>query len=137
MSLLSNELALNNNSDTAIRVDGAAVSSKNIMEQEFLFVQVGNHIKKIDFSDIWWLESEGKFTALKSANSRVLSNISIRDLAKRLEPKGFIRTHKSFVINLKHIDYIDKAASVVFMKGEEIPIGRNFKATLFNSINIY
>jgi DNA-binding LytR/AlgR family response regulator len=128
------ELALEKPLNGADNLNGEHFEEEFSFEDGFIFVQVGNHYKKFKLSNIWWIESEGKYAALKSNKNRVLIDVPIRDLAEKLDRKGFIRTHKSFIINLKYVDYIDKTEAVVLVKGEKIPIGRSFKSGFFSRI---
>lgn len=127
------ELALKRDK-VSLRKTNELTSKKSENYQDYIFVQVGNHYKKINISDIWWIESEGKYSALKSENSRILIDISIRDLAEKLNDKGFSRIHKSYIINLKCVDYVDKNNIMVFLKDESLPIGRSFKSSFYKQI---
>ncbi|MEM6316988.1 MAG: response regulator transcription factor [Bacteroidota bacterium] len=111
-------------------------SSEEVQQEkdDIIFAQVGNIVKKIKLADIWWIQSEGKYTAIKAASGRVLMDMSLRNLAKKLRQKGFVRTHKSYIVNLKHVEYADKSGSTVFIKGENIPVGRSFKSNFFRMV---
>lgn len=54
-------------------------------------------------------------------NIRVFS--TLQKLEKELDKYGFVRTHKSFLVNCKHMDYL-KDNSVVMNNKTEIPISR-------------
>ncbi len=57
------------------------------------------------------------------------------DLATELEPHGFYRIHKSYLVNLMHIDELH--TSTLLINGIELPIGRVYKANLMHTYMSY
>lgn len=58
---------------------------------------------------------------------------SLTDLSERL-PKNFYRTHRSFTINVDHMEAINSA--YVLMNNEQIPIGKNYRDDLLKKIRV-
>ncbi|MNY80875.1 LytTr DNA-binding domain protein [compost metagenome] len=40
----------------------------------------------------------------------------------------FLRVHKSFIINLQKVQQLDRNS--IFLNGQQVPIGRNFREAL-------
>ena len=51
---------------------------------------------------------------------------SLKDIMEKIEYPWFVQCHKSFCVNLKHIDCVT-AQSIVMTNQDNIPIGRNKK----------
>jgi DNA-binding LytR/AlgR family response regulator len=63
----------------------------------------------------------------------IFSEISILYIIlKTLSEKDFIQVHKSFIVKNNAIDLIE--GNTINIKGNKIPIGRNYKSNLFKSI---
>lgn len=107
------------------------------LNTNYIFVKKGNHFKKIVISEILWVESKGKYCSLQTEKIKVLVDLPIRDLSTKLEHVEFIRVHKSYLVNLRHIDFIDKANAIVNIMNKDIPIGRSFKNAFFNRIKFF
>lgn len=79
-------------------------------------------------SDIVYFESMGHDISVRIANDlkyQILrernSNLTIQSLSEEFENKGFIRAHKSFLINYKYI-YVIKRSEVVLKNHETVSI---------------
>lgn len=66
------------------------------------------------------------YTRLSSEPIKVRDKLS--DAESRLGSKGFIRIHKKYLVNLRHIFNIDLAGEAVILKdGDELPMSRSHK----------
>ena len=58
---------------------------------------------------------------------------TLKKIESKLPSDKFIRVHRSYIINLSKIDKITDG--YVIIKGENVPIGRNYQADLYSKIN--
>ncbi len=99
-----------------------------------LFLNVDKTFHKVQFQDIFYVESERNYLTLVS-NQQKLSFIgTLRTWKEKLPEPQFIQIHKSFVINKDHVEKI--AGNEVYIYDKRIPIGRTFKAKLFEVLDI-
>jgi DNA-binding LytR/AlgR family response regulator len=95
-------------------------------ESEELIVKEGRAIVKLYHSNILWIESDGNYTTihLKNDKRRVIRQ-SLAELQEQLPASGFIRTHKSYLVNKTHIAELNSNSLMI---GEtELPIGRSYQ----------
>lgn len=80
------------------------------LNQETLPIQVNGEIIKVPLDDILYLEVQQHNVTV--ATRKVMPNrnqkkydfhASLSDLEARLEPIGFLRIHKSYLVNMKHL----------------------------------
>ena len=64
-------------------------------------------------------------------NKQIMSLISLKELLKRLPP-NFVRTHRSYIVNVQKINYI--AAEEVSVGQQIIPIGLKYKEELMGKV---
>lgn len=57
----------------------------------------------IDVDEIISLEADGKYTKIRSAGFKSTSTKNIGEFEELLQSEHFFRTHKSWIINLKHV----------------------------------
>ena len=58
----------------------------------------------LDVDDLYYLESEGHDVLVRTARkTRHRSVRPLGDLEKKLTPRGFMRIHRSFVVNLERV----------------------------------
>ena len=93
---------------------------QNSIEKESAYVLINK--TKINCDDITYIESYGHYCGIHTAET-IESKISISDLLKEL-PDTFIQTHRSYIVNLEHVESILKDKCVLDTQ-ELIPISRN------------
>ena len=57
----------------------------------------------LDFADIYWFSTEDKRTFAHSLKGRYLVRYSLKELEAQLASHGFVRAHKTHLVNLHHI----------------------------------
>lgn len=92
----------------------------------FFIYSKQNRENRIFYNDIYHFESNGRRIKITSKNEIDEFNGRISEIEEQLKTYGFIRVHKSFVINSKHITKILKD-EVIMTNEEAIPVSRNYK----------
>ena len=57
----------------------------------------------------------------------------MKGVEKKLPVHRFVRVHRSFIVNIEKIDYIEDLT--VHIKVKSIPIGASYKETLYSTMN--
>jgi len=69
----------------------------------FVAVEVAGKTRLIDRGEIRYVESEGDYVRLHTYKDGYLVRRSLSSLAERWGSEGFIRVHRSFLVNLRHV----------------------------------
>ncbi len=97
----------------------------------------GVHIIKT--VDVLYCVSDGNYTTfvLRSTNEIVVSK-NLKHFENKLKDYGFLRIHKSYLVNLNHIDFLTKeqGGSVIMKNGKSLPVSRTCKKELYNRMNV-
>lgn len=67
----------------------------------------GKKVKTILIKDIYYIETAGRYCAITTADERYECSESVGVLEEKLEEYGFFRCHKSFLVNLNAVKYLD------------------------------
>ncbi|MEN4761018.1 response regulator transcription factor [Chryseobacterium sp. C39-AII1] len=95
-------------------------------EEDFVIVKVNGFNQKIKLSEIIYFESQGNDIKIVLNDEYFLaSKIAIAELADRLKGKGFVRIHRSFIINSKWVTAVNNHE--VLLGQFTIPVGRSYK----------
>ncbi|SRR5258705_2628288 len=87
----------------------------------------------IELDDILYAESSGNYTNLYFSNkAMVCTSKPMHEYEKLLEDAGFVRIHKSILVNLLHVkEYLrGEGGSVVLSNGKEVEVARRKKDLL-------
>ena len=79
---------------------------QRIPQGERLAVKVGNDTYLLAFEQIFFVEAHGKYTYVCTRNRRVLTDYSIGAIEKKLPPADFLRIHRSYIANLRHVNKV-------------------------------
>ncbi len=102
---------------------------KNTTAPEFLFIKTGTDFQKIEIAAIQFIKSIGDYTQVFTKTGKHLVSHPLKYWLERLPNKHFCQIHKSFLINVLHVDKV--SGNVVYMGIENLPIGRTYKEHFF------
>ena len=81
--------------------------------------------------NIVWLEADGNYTTIHLINNkRHVIRTTLTEMEEQLPSDNFIRIHKSYVVNKKHVTEV--RANNVIIDQKELAIGRTFQQNLIN-----
>lgn len=118
-------------------LDKAALKENRLDSKILLDTKQG--MIRIAVQDIWYLESFGHQCMINTKNDVYEVKESIGNMETNVEfgEASFIKCHRSYLINLKHVSKIEKE-SVVMDDGRNIPISRNsYKKVMQSFIGFY
>ena len=94
------------------------------------------NIEGVDSRKVCYIEAEHIYNILHLENDTEMSvRRSSADLEKMLEGVGFIRVHRTYIINMAYVEHIrDKS---VVINGKEIPVSSRLKSRLKKEYSRY
>lgn len=117
--------------------EGTTISDNNIerIEGDILFVKVDYRIVRISVSDITYIESQSEYLKLHMASGPSLMVLmSIKRMAELLPVDSFVRIHRSYIVNMRHV--MDIARMRVRIDADTIlPIGESYKDDALRFVN--
>lgn len=91
-----------------------------------LFVRQNEYFGKILFADIMWVEASRSYSYIHIVgNSRVIVTYPLSEVKKKLPPGLFVQTHRSYLVNLRHVDKF--IGNALYIGKQLLPISRKFK----------
>jgi DNA-binding LytR/AlgR family response regulator len=90
---------------------------------EKLFIKSDKRLVQVILEEIVLLESYGNYVKVWTGTDYLLTPGTLTQFQEELTPGPFFRIHKSFIIQRRHIDYVE--GHVVRMRnGRELPVGK-------------
>ncbi|WP_445381517.1 LytR/AlgR family response regulator transcription factor [Robiginitalea sp. IMCC43444] len=111
----------------------ASLTDKLLMDQpsypERVLVQKQNKLVTVAVSEIDWIEAYGDYSKLHSGDETFLSNYGISALEEKMNPKQFVRVHRSSIINLSSVQELKKygkSYDIRMRNGERVRVSRGY-----------
>lgn len=105
---------------------------------EEIFIKKGSSLVKLKLKDIIYIEALENYVTLNTRDDRFTIHFTMKAIENQLPSGVFIRVHRSFIINKSMIQTI-KENSLDLLVGDtikSIPVGKSFRDTLLNDINV-
>ncbi|AZB27036.1 MULTISPECIES: LytR/AlgR family response regulator transcription factor [Chryseobacterium] len=98
----------------------------NDSKGDFIILKTEGMHRKLSLADIIYIESQGNDIKITLAgNESFISKSKITDLELLLASKGFVRVHRSFIINTAFVTAFNN--SEIHLGSYEIPVGRSYR----------
>ncbi|HEX8575138.1 MAG TPA: LytTR family DNA-binding domain-containing protein [Flavobacterium sp.] len=125
-----NKLLMPKNIDFPTAEEPMNTSSK----ATFMFFKADKKIYKFYFSEILFFEGCGNYVKVHTQRQNTIMVLDkLSELEEKLPSGGFIRVHKSFIVNLSHITMIE--GNIIKVEQKQIPVSKTYKETLMNALN--
>jgi DNA-binding LytR/AlgR family response regulator len=113
--------------------------SQGIKNEEgvgFIFLKDQNKHDKVHFDDILVIKSDMDYLHVHTKEKRYVFLHTLKDMLVKLEKHGFIKVHKSYLINQSKIDEVDIDNHCLKVGDMEVPFSRRMKKDLFIKLKL-
>jgi len=87
---------------------------------------------KMMVSDILYIEADRNYSRIFTGNKEFLLSATLKTIEEKLSGNLFVRIHRSYLVNLAHIDEV--AESYVLIMQKSIPMSAGLKDHLLERI---
>ena len=103
-----------------------------------IFIKKKNStLVRIKYNDILWVEALENYVTVNTFKEKFTIHYTMKAIEGKLPMSKFKRVHRSYIVNVGQIDYIEE--SNVVMRTEAgaklIPIGKSYRDTLMDDLN--
>lgn len=100
-----------------------------------------NRVLLVDVPSVSFIRSEGHYTWVHTGQGSQFCNLNMGDIESRLDPQMFLRVHRSYIVNLSHVDEIvrDDGRMTLRMMGPtpvDIPVSRASAPRLLEQLGL-
>jgi two-component system, LytTR family, response regulator len=101
---------------------------------ERLVIKMNGHVFFIKAEEIDWLEAEGNYVRLHAGKESYLLRDTISALESQLDPKKFIRVHRSAIVNIDRITELQPwfhgEYRIILTEGVQLTLSRTYREKL-------
>lgn len=99
-----------------------------------LVVKAGGTTRFVRVVDIDWIEAAGVYVNLHVGGKELLYRAALNELADRLDPRRFVRVHRSAIVNIESIVQLEPIShgefDAVLRNGARTRVSRTYRAQL-------
>lgn len=107
---------------------------RNQMLPDVFYIHSKQQYLPLPIDTIQYVQSDDNYSRIVTTEAEHVISQTLKRVAERLNNAGFQRIHRSYLVNIHHIESI--SGNTLYLKGCEVPIGRNYKQELLNRLNI-
>lgn len=104
-----------------------------------ILVRAGANVHILKPEEIIWVEAEGDYVTLHTAEESYLLSDSLRNMETRLAPHGFRQIHRSSLVCLQRIRKLlaneNGDYQAILDNGTRLKVGRRYKDALFTALD--
>ncbi|MBC7851340.1 MAG: response regulator transcription factor [Chitinophagaceae bacterium] len=115
-----------------IAKEGSNNSPYGIDDSDAIFLKVEKRLLRISHADIYYVEALGDYIKVITMQGTHISYSSLNKIISLLPERQFLRIHKSYVINLRHIRFLE--GNLVRILDKELPVGVTYKEILYKRL---
>lgn len=97
-------------------------------DNSILTVKADKKTYRIAMSDVLYIESAGDYVTIHTPERRLTTYDTLKNMELKLPSESFIRVHKSFIIAIPSIEYLE--GNSVKVGDQFIPIGTTYRETI-------
>lgn len=100
---------------------------------DHVFVKADGKVQKVMFRDINYIEGLGNYVTIHTTNGKIVTLLTMKEVEERLPEKSFMRVHRSFIVSLGKVQFIE--GNQIFVdKKIAVPLGETFREVFFKAL---
>jgi DNA-binding LytR/AlgR family response regulator len=103
-------------------------------DEAFIYVKENKRVIKVNLNEILYIEGLSEYVQIYTDRKKIITKTSLTNLEDKLPSDGFLRIHKSFIVSKSRIEAF--TTSTIEVPGKHIPIGRSYKNSVLNALQL-
>lgn len=100
-----------------------------------IFLREGNRIIRLHPDEILYVEGYGDYVRVHRTNNKpLLSQNSLKSFEECLGENDFCRVHRSYIVSLSHIEYIERKRIRIGSTNTLIPVSDSYLPVLMGKL---
>lgn len=103
------------------------------LSQSFIALVADKKTHKVNFQDIDFIEAMGDYAKVRTKDKTLIVHQTLQKLGDQLPQKNFRRIHKSFIISMNKLEYVEGNMAIV--SAQKIPIGQTYRTEFMERLS--
>ena len=102
-------------------------------QRKEFYVRADAKIVRISYEKILFVEALADYVIIQTEAKKHIVHFTMKGIANRLPGEEFVRTHRSYIVNLDKIEALEDNS--ILIGDKYIPIGASYKEALLDQLN--
>lgn len=116
----------------AVDKAGSKVNSEDSVDT-YVTIKADGKLYRVGYDEILFVESQGDYLTVHASNRKLTFNHTMKGFMKLLPPSLFARIHKSYIVSLSKVEYLE--GNRVSVNENKLPIGSTYKEAFLESFS--
>lgn len=116
-----------------VAINKVLTNTSSTSETDFIILKENKALHKVRFEDILFVEAYGDYVKVHLSDKTITTHSTFSGFIAQL-PKYFIRTHKSFSVNINKLSQL--SGNQIMVASHNIPIGQTYKAKVLEALHL-
>jgi two-component system LytT family response regulator len=98
---------------------------------DILAIKDGSEVTRVAVNDIQWIDAAGDYMCVHATDQTHIMRHTMKELEKSLDPKKFVRAHRSAIVNIKFVQkmvsHISGEYHLILNNGTELKVSRSHR----------
>jgi two-component system LytT family response regulator len=98
---------------------------------DILAIKDGSEVTRVAINDIQWIDAAGDYMCVHATDQTHIMRRTMKELEQELDPRKFIRAHRSAIVNIKFvqkmISHISGEYHLILNNGTELKVSRSYR----------
>lgn len=104
---------------------------KSVVSDHFYVKEDGKMVKVL-VADILWIEGVKDYIFIHTATRRHMVLTSMKAAEEKLDPKNFMRVHRSHIININYVDALE--GNTLHIQKHRIPVSKQYRPDVLQRV---
>jgi DNA-binding LytR/AlgR family response regulator len=101
-------------------------------EPDHIMLKADRKMYRTLFEEVMYFEALGDYVKVHLKDKTIIVTITLKKLLMELPSTRFVRTHKSYIINIQHVRYLE--GNQLNVHGQMVPIGQAYREEVQKSL---
>ena len=105
------------------------------VQSDSIYIRRNEKMVKILIKDIYYFEADRNYCRIYSKKRECLLVMTLKNIYDKLPQEHFLRIHRSFIVNLSHVDEV--AGSHVVIARKAVPLSKSLRGELLDRLQTF
>jgi DNA-binding LytR/AlgR family response regulator len=102
-------------------------------DRKEIYIKSNSKFYKLAYQDIYFVEALADYVLVHTENTRYIVYSTMKAVEEKLKGNTFLRVHRSYIINLRKIQFIE--GNTLIINSKHVPISKTYQDVLYSRLN--